>query len=124
MWKEIGSEDREKIAKSCERLLFVRLQYARIAFIYSDKRIGRKDVVASAERLQIMIDDVIAAATHYIDTGEDGSRIQRMTEDAMTCALSLLKVLQPSGRNDIVTNGIHPDDWAWIENVKAEEKSI
>ena len=80
---------------------------------------GRKDIAASADQLQAMVDEVIKMATNYLNIGEGVVQVQKMLENVTIQAQALFGLMQQS-----VPAGIHPDDWEWIERVKAEERNI
>jgi hypothetical protein len=92
--------------------------------IFCDERIGRKDIAASADRIQSMIDGVIKVAMNYLNTGEGVDMVQSRLEDVHARAQELFVVLQSTGQAGDVPLGIHPADWEWIEKLKSEGKGM
>ncbi len=124
MRSDIDAKERTRLLKACQNLLIVRFQYARMVLIFCDQGIGRKDIAASADRLQAMIDDVIKVAVNYLNTGEGADCVQKMLEESYAHAQELFVMMQQPGREFDAPSGIHPDDWAWIEKVRSEKKRM
>lgn len=114
------SLEKLRIVQACQKLLHVRFQYAWITYVFCNDHVNKKDIADAAQRIQSKLNDIINAALHCLLHSNEGagtSQVYSLLESARLQARELHALLRQTVPGHDIPSGIHPDDWAWMEDM-------